>query len=267
MREIQFGTRMTIPKLIFQTWKTKDLPDQFQEWSSTFKDENPTYAYRLWDDADNLAFITKYFPWFLETYTSYPEEIFRVDAVRYFFLYQFGGIYADLDTECLLPLDSITRESGVILGRMGPNPSFEHSIPNALMASEPRHEFWLLVMSLLFDPQKITSDRPEYITGPVLLKTAYDLYLNSYREDIVQNRLANIRSKLTEKQKPSDNTSIMVTHGNTFFPLDWNDAVHEAFVLKPMRDENKRLSRETVLNLFPNSLTVSYWSHTWEQKQ
>jgi hypothetical protein len=65
------------------------------------------------------------------------------------FLYMFGGIYADMDAECLQPL-----------------------------ASKPRQEFWLLVIWLMMDAVKDESaNEPEYLTGPVLLKSAVDLYL------------------------------------------------------------------------------------------
>jgi inositol phosphorylceramide mannosyltransferase catalytic subunit len=257
---------MPIPKIIFQTWKSKsDIPDNFSYWSETFRSENPSYAYRLWDDADNRAFIAKNFPWFLERYDGYPAEIYRADAVRYFFLFLYGGVYADMDTECLRPLDQLTSTNGIVLGRMGTNAGFEHSLPNAIMLSEPRQEFWLFVMSLMLDPSaNITSERPEYVTGPVLLKIAHDNYTRDYREDAVQNRIANIRVRLSENQAAkTDKSEINVLPGTYLYPLDWNDRVHELHALRPYRD-GSYMDRATTLSLFPNSFTVTYWSHSWE---
>jgi hypothetical protein len=37
--------------------------------------------------------ITEKFPWFLDTYKAYPHNIQRADVLRYFVLYEFGGIY------------------------------------------------------------------------------------------------------------------------------------------------------------------------------
>ena len=45
-------------------------------------------------------FIEKMYPWFLKTYDGYTQEIMRIDAVRYFILHYFGGIYLDIDMEC-----------------------------------------------------------------------------------------------------------------------------------------------------------------------
>jgi mannosyltransferase OCH1-like enzyme len=37
------------------------------------------------------------YPWFLETFDGYVYPIQRADAIRYFVLHHFGGIYIDLD--------------------------------------------------------------------------------------------------------------------------------------------------------------------------
>ena len=179
-------TLTQIPCRIFQTWKTKHhLPPLFSQWSRTFRDMNPEFVYDLWDDQDNLHFIQEEFPWFLASYQGYPAEIYRADAVRYFYLYKFGGIYADLDTECLRPLGGLLTLADVLLGRMGSDATFAHSIPNAIMASKPRQEFWLLVIYLLM--RRATHiGRPEVLTGPVLLKTAVDLYLTRHSRFIEQ---------------------------------------------------------------------------------
>lgn len=45
------------------------------------------------------------FPWFLPTFLAYPYQIQRVDAIRYFILYHYGGVYMDLDMGCRRRLD------------------------------------------------------------------------------------------------------------------------------------------------------------------
>ena len=55
----------------------------------------------LHTDADNRAFIAREFPKYLGLYDGYDTHIKRVDAVRYFLLYRYGGVYMDLDMTCL----------------------------------------------------------------------------------------------------------------------------------------------------------------------
>lgn len=97
------------PKIIFQTWKTHSLPKQFAYWSETWKKYNP-YNYVLWDDKENREFVATNFNWFLPTYDGYDAGIKRADAIRYMFLYKYGGIYADLDFECLKPFDDLLEK-------------------------------------------------------------------------------------------------------------------------------------------------------------
>lgn len=37
------------------------------------------------------------YPWFLDTFDGYPFPIQRADAIRYFVLAHYGGVYLDLD--------------------------------------------------------------------------------------------------------------------------------------------------------------------------
>ena len=52
---------------------------------------------QLWTDKKAREFIAAEYPWFLETFDGYTYPIQRADAIRYFVLHHFGGIYIDLD--------------------------------------------------------------------------------------------------------------------------------------------------------------------------
>ena len=168
---------MEFPKIIHQTWKNYDLPENFKKWSETWKLYNPNYEYKLWSDEDNLEFISKEFEYFLSKYNSYNHHIKKVDAARYFYMYKHGGIYCDLDFECLKNFNNLLEEYKnyeVILGYMGEDRNFDHCLPNALMISKKKSKFWLHVIKIM--GERINSSTPEYDTGPVLLKQSYDSY-------------------------------------------------------------------------------------------
>lgn len=98
--------------------------------------------YKLWTDADNNALIKESLPWFLETYNSFPKEIFRADVARYVYMYVYGGVYVDLDFESLKPLDALLCNTSVTL-------AFENdqSVANCIMASAPGHPFWIHLLT------------------------------------------------------------------------------------------------------------------------
>ncbi len=249
-----------IPKRIFQTWKSKtDLPENYAYWRNTFLEKNPLYHFDLWDDADNRVFIARNFKWFLPVYDAYPAEIYRADIVRYFYLYTFGGLYADLDTQCIRPLDRILAGDGVVLGRMGTNPDFTHSIPNAVMASSPKEEFWLYVIASAMVAAQ-TPSGPEVMTGPVLLFDA----LNRYRAgaprpaDVVGLLARTLPAHLKPKPGP---TAIHLLPAAEWYPVDWADKRGSAVRTRMFAGE--LLSPAEVEKLFPSSSLVTYWTNSW----
>jgi mannosyltransferase OCH1-like enzyme len=52
---------------------------------------------QLWTEKESRDFIETEYPWFLRTYDGYRYPVQRVDAVRYFIMLHYGGIYMDLD--------------------------------------------------------------------------------------------------------------------------------------------------------------------------
>ena len=83
------------------------MPTQWKDYQISWIVNNPDYQYYLWTDEENREFLEEFYPWFLNTYDRLPEPIMRADAMRPFYLYHFGGIYADLDYECYQCFDGI----------------------------------------------------------------------------------------------------------------------------------------------------------------
>lgn len=227
-------------KRIFQTWKSKiDITDNFRYWQKTWKDNNPDYIYELWDDDDNRNFIKENYSWFLEKYDSYDRNIKRADAVRYFYLYHYGGIYADMDFECLKNFDDIINlgdRFDLIFGKMKTNEQeHEHNIPNAIMISKPKQDFWLTVFDKLMNTDSFLE--PEESTGPVLLKKAIEEY--------------------------KGNNKILLLKSFIFYPIDWTNEKDLEQLRNPVIFEKKLLNSNQVKKLFPKSYAVTYWAHTW----
>jgi len=264
------------PQIIFQTWKTKiqsDIPYYMKKWSASWKKNNPNFKYLLWDDIDNRNFIKQYYPWFLAKYDSYDVNIKRVDAIRYFFLYHYGGIYADMDFECLKDFNPLLKmydmKADVLLGKMSKN-EHAHNIPNAIMISKPKETFWIYVFHmLLVKPSK--GERVENTTGPILLKDALKLY----------NDDKNVKNKVLSKMLPmmgissysfnNTYTRVKILDPEYFYPIDWTNAEHQKlYTLKQYRTSNISNEKNNMNSAkfnstkeFPNSYAVTYWTHTW----
>jgi inositol phosphorylceramide mannosyltransferase catalytic subunit len=61
----------------------------------------------FWTDDDADTFFEENYPWFLDTWSSYPTIVQRADALRYFVLHKFGGVFLDMDLFCRTPLDGL----------------------------------------------------------------------------------------------------------------------------------------------------------------
>lgn len=104
---------------------------------------NPTYEIHIWNETEAHTLIEAEYPWFLPTYAAYTHPIQRVDALKYFVLYHFGGVYMDLDIACRRPLDPLLQFAAWF-----PEAS-PLGVNNDLMASIPKHPVLLDMTSAL----------------------------------------------------------------------------------------------------------------------
>lgn len=135
----------SIPKIIHQMApKDKDrwhvLWEQCQK---TWKEKFPDFEYRMWHDEDIDEFFKTRYPSFYETFKGYEYNIQRIDIARYFILYEFGGIYADMDYEAVNNFYDVLPVGKVSIG----TPTNDDEFHNALMISPPRHPFWHYVIA------------------------------------------------------------------------------------------------------------------------
>ena len=166
-----------IPKIIHQTWRDQNILVP-KEWPESWKHKNSGWEYKLWTDEDLLALVQAHYPNLEELYLSYPNPVQRADLGRYLILHHCGGIYADLDTECISSLDELEDETRVILAEEPIEHRYHsdalgmaHMIFNGVMASPKAHPFWLH----LIDTLRRCRTASAYVlesTGPLVLTGA-----------------------------------------------------------------------------------------------
>jgi alpha 1,6-mannosyltransferase len=75
----------------------------------TFKWQNPYHSYFFFNDKQAEAFVRQHMPpHIIHAYEIMPVPILKADYFRYISTYILGGVYSDLDTECLRPIDTWT---------------------------------------------------------------------------------------------------------------------------------------------------------------
>ena len=103
------GTTCEIPRIIHQTWKGRRVDARFAGHIRSWVDVNPGWKHWFWTDRDNRNLVATRFPSFLKLWDALPQNIMRADLVRYFIMWEFGGVYVDLDFEALRPMDRLVE--------------------------------------------------------------------------------------------------------------------------------------------------------------
>lgn len=171
-----------IPRILHQTWKTDRIPEAYLAWGESWDRHNPGWTRMFWNDRMLVEFVAAYYPDFLKTFCGYRSGVMRADAARYLLLHHFGGVYADIDCECVASFEPILPEDRVVLCKE-PSQHFDFNMQfrrlpyilfNGTMASPPGHPFWLHLLSRL----ELSRDAQEVIdaTGPCILTSSQLTY-------------------------------------------------------------------------------------------
>jgi len=187
---------MKIPRILHQTWKNDDVPESFRRMSVSWRRKHPEWEYIFWTDEMNRSFVERHYSFFLPVYEGYPENIQRVDAVRYLTLYKYGGVYVDMDFECLANIEPLLDGVECVFGKEPDEHCVLHDkdiiVSNAFMAAVPGCPFLGAVCDRLRDHQDTTDHRNNRIlesTGPFMLSRLYAGYGQRDRIRILEPEL------------------------------------------------------------------------------
>lgn len=167
------------PKIIHQIYGfwDKTIPDHIQKRIDTWKNKHPDYTYILWDKKTCRELIKNKFNWFLSIYDRYKWTIQKADAIRYFILYEYGGVYCDIDLE---PARSITPLLDKYKNKMAilycsPNSGL---LTNDFMVSKKGNPFWKKVWYEMVRTHNTDYFSKHltvmYSTGPLMLDSIYE---------------------------------------------------------------------------------------------
>ena len=125
----------------------------------------------IWYDDELHKFIEAEFPWFLDIFNSYDVNIKRIDMIRPFILYKYGGIYSDMD---YVVYKNFFNELPNDIVSIPKSPYIENEfIQNSLLISPKSHKFWLLIIDDCYNHR---FDHVFNATGPQLYSRVYYKY-------------------------------------------------------------------------------------------
>ena len=168
------------PNLVHQIWSDENPPAEWYPTRKTCIDmyERQGYTYKLWSFSDVEKLIATDYHWFLPTWRSYPYIVERADASKYFLLYHYGGIYMDLDVECVGDFDPILKNVST-----GAHTVARYTDPSGIAAdtlmAKPRNPFFLHTITNLPSANGwygIPYATIMFSTGPMYLGHSYNSF-------------------------------------------------------------------------------------------
>ena len=191
-----------IPKIIIQTWKSKDLPEKATTLVNKLLLNNPEFEYKFFTDEDINIFMKTYYSNYLDKFNSFKHTIQKIDFFRYLVIYHFGGFYFDIDMDIVCNLKPLCDYSCVFPKELGPHgESFLHKqkkdllIGNYAFGASPKNEFLKLCIDNIINnrlSQYITHDMKFsktifYSTGPVMVTQSYFDYKDKNLITIIES--------------------------------------------------------------------------------
>ncbi len=245
-----------IPKIIHQIWLgPKSPPDYFWEYRESWKKYHPDFEYCFWTDKEvsELEFDLK------DLYMRTPNWGEKSDILRAELLDRFGGLYIDVDFECLKSFAELNYKYDFYTGLESPHDGDSSSsaphvtISDALIGSSPNHPIiktW---------KKKIRSNWDEYEAKypdslkRVLLRTFYP-----FGRAVI--------SKLHDPERVN-----IVFPATYFFPLTFSE-ISKGRIKK--MNFFKRQARQILtafnmrkpvpfVEIQPETMAIHYWGHSW----
>tara|TARA_B000000557_G_C20788363_1_gene449784 strand:- start:861 stop:1577 length:717 start_codon:yes stop_codon:yes gene_type:complete len=89
-----------IPKNIYQTWKTQNLPNKISKMHSRMLTQNPEYNHIIYTDEQMNDYMTSNADKeILDLYWKMNHIVAKADIWRYTILFERGGVYLDIDSK------------------------------------------------------------------------------------------------------------------------------------------------------------------------
>jgi FkbM family methyltransferase len=121
--------RADIPPTFHAIWVgSSELPSAFEATKASWTSRHPGWTFRLWRDAD--------LRWLLNQglFDRAPSPAQKADIARYEILRRYGGVYVDVDMECLRPLTPLLAETNFLAGRQD-----QRFVAIGILGSSPDH--------------------------------------------------------------------------------------------------------------------------------
>jgi len=164
------GNVRRISRSIAQYWNSPEPPADVCALMQSWRDTNPDYEYRLFDDPAAREFLGIYPPEVRRAYRRAREPAQKADIFRLAWLFAHGGYYVDADDRCLEPIEAHIPAHVALVGYQ----EDVGSIGNNFIGAAPQHSVIGRALELAVEAvNRGDQDLLWFSTGPGLLTRAF----------------------------------------------------------------------------------------------
>lgn len=160
-----------IPQQIIQFWDSELLPEDVAALTQSWRDHNPDYTIRLFNENTAAAFLSAKFPSpVLQAFERASEPVQKADIFRLAWLASEGGIYADADDRCVAPAATLIPDGAELVLYQEDHAT----LCNNFIAAAPNHPILTRAFALAVTAiNRGDSETVWFLTGPALLTRAF----------------------------------------------------------------------------------------------
>ena len=121
-----------------------------KSWYRHYPQED--YEHIMWDDEKIDYFVKEKFEKYYSVYSDFPFHIMKLDMFRLCLMYEYGGLYKDMDYYCYENFyDDIIKDIAIVKSPCKEDLSYPEYFQNSLFVSEPKKRFWLDIIEYLIE--------------------------------------------------------------------------------------------------------------------
>ncbi len=175
--KIKSGENIKIPKIIHQIWiGPKPFPEQRKSFCKKWQQLHPDWEYRLWTNSDVSHFDFSLRDLYEEA-VNYGQ---KSDLLRYEILRHYGGLYVDLDFECINSFEEFNKKYHFYAGLLPPHksviPNYPLEVAIALLGSSPNHPIIAECIKIIRERWTSINHSKEYNdNSKIFMSTMYPL--------------------------------------------------------------------------------------------
>lgn len=158
-----------ITKNLHYTWKDKNIPEKYLKNIDSWKKKLPGWNFIFWDDKsiDSLLKNEK---------IKFKSKIEKIDYAKYYIMYNFGGLYIDIDVKLYSNIEELLISNDCIFFKEKFEKDTEYYGPFLLYANkkETLYKELLLYIKAIKKIDNIKNIKTQtievlYSTGPLML--------------------------------------------------------------------------------------------------